>query len=318
MRQYPFSWVASTWLGKSRTNLLILNTHMDCMLALNRYQQLSGDTTYDDLLQSAHAATQHVLAINPAGWLYRPLMWAIRLTLLPRAEQAALPLPLRVLKRLTWKHLLPRWHGIRTRYPRFVMPDGYVERSLCQQGFVHRYHGVHLMDTARYLRQFNAPQLNAVLIGLVDFGVRSHITQHWKESPESRDTLGFWAEGLYQLCTQPRFKEYRPLLATAVLDLTDAGLGLPPSLLGTNAETVSPDMTLPCPSPADSRIRLVNLSVDRVPDFLAVNPTAEPLTLAFDGGVPEGMVWRHPETRQPTHTIPARGWIMGGIDYAEG
>lgn len=318
MSLYPFAWIASTWLGKSPTNLLILNTHLDCMLALDRYRKLSGDVRYDHLLESAHLATQRVLAAQPANWLYKPLMWAIRLTLLPRAEQASQPLPLRALKRLVWKYLLPRWHSIRTRMPRFVMPDGYVERSLGQEGFVHRYHGVHLMDLARYQQRFTSPQLEAVLIGLVNFGVRSHITQHWKESPESRDTLGFWAEGLLQLCTQSRFKEYRPLLASAVIDLTDAGLGLPPSLLGANSEIVSYDKTLPCPSPADSRIRIVNLSVGCGPEFLAVNPAAEPITLAFDSSVPEGVVWRLPETGQPTQAIPARGWVVGSIESPEG
>lgn len=314
MRNYPFSWIATTWLGKSPTNLLILNTHMDSMLALNRYRKLSAETRYDDLLRSAHTATLRILAAQPANWIYKPLMWAIRLTLLPRAEQAALPLPLRALKRLVWKHLLPHWHWIRTRYPRFVMPDGYIERSLGQQGFVHRYHGVHLMDMARYLRHYSEPQLETVLVGLVKFGIRSHITKHWKESPESRDTLGFWTEGLFQLCTQSQFKTYEHLLAKAVIDLADADLGMPPSLLGANAEIVSPDKTIPSPSPVDRRIRIVNLSIENTPKFLAVNTTSEPLALDFDRSAAKGVIWRLAETGQPTQTIPARGWLVGSVD----
>lgn len=314
MRHFPIPWLRSNWLGKSSTNLMIVDTHLDCMLALDRYRKLSGDVQYDNLLESAHTVTQRILAAQPADWLYKPLMWAIRLTLLPRAEQASLPLPLRALKRLVWKYLLPRWHSIRTRMPRFVMPDGYMERCLCQQGFAHRYHGVHLMDLARYQRRFPTPKLNPILTGFVDFAIRSHITQHWKESPESRDSLGFWAEGLLQLYAQHPLKEYRKLLASAVIDLTDAGLGLPPSLLGANSEIVSYDKTLPCPSPADSRMRIINLSVHQKPEFLAVNPASEPVTLAFDSGVPEGVVWRLPETVQPTQAIPARGWVVGSID----
>jgi hypothetical protein len=152
------------------------------------------------------------------------------------------------------------------------------------------------------------------LTGIVDFAVRSHITQHWKESPESCDTLGFWAEGMLQLCVQHPLKEYRKWLASAVIDLTDAGLGLPPSLLGANSEIVSYDQALPCPSPADPRMRIINLSVHQKTEFLAINPAPDSVTLAFDSGVPEGIVWRLPETGQPAQAIPARGWVVGSIN----
>lgn len=65
------------------------------------------------------------------------------------------------------------------------MPAGYIERSLGQADFVHRYHGVHLMDFERLLAcaavDPKDPQWSSISDGLVEFGVTSHVTRLWKE-----------------------------------------------------------------------------------------------------------------------------------------
>lgn len=307
MRYYPLDWERGRWLGKSPTNLLILNTHLDCMLALARHHAVSGDDSHAGLFRSAEACLRTVMTARPADWLFRPLLAVIALSLLPKAEQERLSLARRALKRLGWKYLIPRWHLIRRHFPRLLMPAGYIERSLGQADFVHRYHGVHLMDFERLLACASTdardPQWTAISDGLVDFGVRSRVTLLWKESAASKDSLAFWAEGLYRRCLRTHADGDRALLANAVLDLHDAGLGLPPSLLGTNGEILPPRLAVATPSTADERLRVINLSDPDGACFLVVNTAAVELPLAFE----------RPAGNAPARsagTIAARSWIL--------
>lgn len=310
MRHYPLAWERGRWLGKSPTNLLILNTHLDCMLALARERAACGDDTHDGLLRSAEACLRTVMSARPADWLFRPLLAVIALSLLPKAEQEQLPFARRALKRLGWKYLIPRWHLIRRRFPRLLMPAGYIERSLGQADFVHRYHGVHLMDFERLLAcgavDPKDPRWTSISDGLVDFGVNSRVTRLWKETAASRDSLAFWAEGLYRRCLRTRAQRDRELLATAVLDLHDAGLGLPPSLLGANGEIVPAQAAAPTPSAADARLRVINLGARKTPCLLVVNTATTDLPLAFE----PPLAAAHPGWMDATRSVPARGWIL--------
>lgn len=311
IKHYPFSTRPSTWKGKSRTNLLIVNTHMDSMLALRRANEACGDTNHEDLLASAQRTLIGILTPQPAEWLYKPLMRLIGLTLLPKADQQRLPVLARALKRLTWKYLIPNWHIIRGRYPRFLMPGGYLERSLGQEGFVHRYHGVHLMDFERHLRKFPAPQIEQVSDDLLDFGLHSRVPQFWKEDDRSKDTLAFWAEGLFMRCLRSDTAAHRNLLAQSIIDLIDAGLGLPPSLLGVNTEIATTSDLPASPSPADARVRIVNLSSQGKLKFLAVNTAHEPIPLQFDAKPSSTLRWTLSGSDHLEMQIPSRGWVIG-------
>jgi len=312
MRLYPLAWARSDWLGKSPTNLLILNTHLDCMVALKRFEAVTGDSSHAGLVASGMGALQAVLAARPAQWLFTPLLRIIELSLLPKAEQERLSFPKRALKRIGWKYVIPRWHLIRKRFPRLLMPDGYIERSLAQGDFVHRYHGVHLMDFERLIS--SAPldsrtaELLAISDGLVDFGVRSQVTLHWKESAASKDSLAFWAEGLYRRCLRTDSETDRQLLATAVLDLTDAGLGLPPSLLGTNGEIHAPTFATATPSPVNRDLRVVNLTDHNGPRFMVINTTEAPLPLVFDSQ--DALFAADALSPMQSVQIPARAWTV--------
>lgn len=307
IRHYPFGTVQSTWLGKSPANLLILNTHMDCTVALDRYREVTGDDRYAPLVDSARDATRAVLDARPADWLYRPLMRLVGLTLLPQREQAALSLPLRMLKRLTWQYLTPNWHRIKAIYPRFMMPGGFVDRGLGQHGYAHRYQSVHVMDLARHRRRFPADGLDEELDEAIRFTVKSRVAKYWKETPDSRDSLGFWIEGLQLAYADAPDEAQIARLGEAALDMIDAGIGLPPGILGCNAEMTEPGWQVPCPSPEDPRIRLISLARQDRWACVAVNPTGEALPLSFQGGVPENTVW-HTSTGSNSATIPARSW----------
>ena len=154
IRQYPFPWSSSTALGKATSNLLVLNTHLDSVIALDRYARATGDEQYAAINRSAHQATLAVLGLSPAEWLYRPLFRILDLTLLPKAQAMTLPLHLRAIKRVGWKYLVPILHRIKAIFPRLVMPNGFIDRGLCQRGFSTRYQSVNVWDLVRYLGCF--------------------------------------------------------------------------------------------------------------------------------------------------------------------
>lgn len=318
MRLYPLPWSPSTWLGKSRTNLMILNTHMDGILALDRYREVSRDESHSNVLVSARDALKTVLAYRPAEWLYRPLMKLMALTVLPKAKQEALSLPARALKRITWKYLIPRLHWLMNIAPRFIMPNGFVNRSTSQHDYSyrsHRYQAVHVMDMARYQHRFPTGDLNDALNWAVDFTVNSQITKFWRENSNSRDSLAFWAEGLYLLCLGDPSPRFRKLLAEAILDIHESGLGLPPSLLGACPEAMPPNEQHPTPSPRDVRIWIANLSRGSHYEWLAVNISRDEVPLQFENNIGENVMWQEKlgAHQRNARTLAPHQWATGSI-----
>jgi hypothetical protein len=129
MREGPFRMLPSRALGKSEANMLVLNSHLDATVALDRYMEVTGDTQHQLLVVKAMSATRAVLSLRPAEWLYKPLFWTIRLTFLPRANAEKLPVHLKVLKRLAWKYLIPTLPHIKAPSA-LAMPGNIGEPSL--------------------------------------------------------------------------------------------------------------------------------------------------------------------------------------------
>ncbi len=323
MAKSPFRWIKSSVLGKSPSNMLVLNTHLDTTIALARYARLTGDSKYDYLISSACSAAQTILNLRPVEWLYRPLVKALYLSLLPTESARRLSLPARALKRFGWKYLAPKvFHRFKTLFPRLAMPGGYIDRALSIGGLADDYQSVNLMDLLRHQRIFNDANLDPVLKGALDFTYRSGIRGHWEEVDNKRYALGFWAESLYHLCMMNGDATCRCWLAEAIQDLEDQKLGLPPSLLGANREAVKRRDQIACPSPVDDRLRVANLSGPGKLEFLVVNPTEEEITLAWENDSLPQMLWRTqtgpPGELNATIHIPPRNWIWGSKDLKIG
>lgn len=315
IKQLPFKWARSTALGKPESSMLVLNTHLDTTIAVDRYAEVTGDTRYAELVRSARATAAVVLGLRPAEWLYRPLFWAIYLTFLPTAQGRALPLHLRAVKRVAWRYLIPQLHRVRSRFPRFVMPGGFVDRDLSQQGCSVRYQPVNLMDLARFERRFGG--CTALIHEALAFSRASGLVQRWKDKPGAEDdSLGFWSEALFHWCLQDQDPKYRAWLAEAVIDLSDNGLGLSPSLLGASPEASKPATQVGCLSPTSARIPIVNLSRDGGIELLAINTTSKSIDLIWETPEPRFLSWsvmgqsRDDDLAVPP-TIPARGWASG-------
>ncbi len=79
-----------------------------------------------------------------------------------------------------------------------------------------------------------------------------------------------------------------------MLVLEDLKMGQPPSLLGANAEAVPVARQLPCPSPADARLRVANLGRRGAPELLVVNATDRSLPLDWEFAPVEPVPWHRP------------------------
>ena len=233
----PFKWLPGQALGKSFHNMLVLNTHLDILIALDRYSQLSCDTQYAPLVDSGVKSAHAVLALRSAEWFYRLLFSAINLTLLPTAQAMRLPLWKRMWKRIGWQVFIPNLYRIKNRFPRLVMPGGYIDRHLGLGSWAFHYHTVNLMDLVRARRRFGGTQFDAAISEAAQFAQASGVRERWKELKYERYALGFWAEALWHLCREfPDHAEYRGWYEEACADLAFMNMGMPPSSLGGNAE----------------------------------------------------------------------------------
>jgi len=308
-------WVPSHALGKSATNKLILNTHLDAIVVLDRYREITADNQYADRVASARIAARALLNLHPAERLYRLLFWAIRLTLAPASEVNKMPLALRVTRRLTLKYIAPRLHNVKRIFPRLVMPGGLIDRHLSPPYFTVGYHPVNVMDLARLWRRFPDEDLGGLLEAATKAVTESNLLRYWVEATQ-RQAIGYWIEALYHLCTLIPTHAYRGHLAEAILAAEDAGLGLPPSLLGADLEAVKPSQQTPCPSPTDSRLRVANLSCGRSREMLVVNATTTEVELQWESDGALGLSWTAADGHlisapNSSLTVPPRRWLVG-------
>ena len=315
-RQTGSTWIPARTFGKSPTNKLILNTHLDSIVALEHYHAVTGDTQYTEQLSSARDAARAVLALRPAEALYRLAYRAIRLTLLPTPEAERLPLVVRAVKRLTWKYFTPQLYRIKQLYPRLVMPGGLIERHLAMPHYDINYHSVNILDLARLWRCFPDEDLDKILSEAVEAVSGSSLLQYWAESKPRNFSLVVWVEALYHLCTLRENPSYRHYLAQGILLILDTGLGLPPALFGTDQEAVRTGDRVPCPSPSDRRLRVANLSCNGRTEILVINNTGIDRDLTWEHNAALELSWQSADGKtihagDSSPCVQSRGWLWG-------
>jgi hypothetical protein len=309
-------WEPTRMLGASPANKLILNTHLDAIVTLDRHRQLTGDQRHAATLDSARAAALAVLGARPAEWLYRPAYRALALTLLPAERAQTLSLPARAIRRLVPRYLVPNLYRLKWRYPRLVMPGGLIDRHLAPRHYGTTYHTVNLMDVVRLMRRFPCSKLRRIVDDAVDAVTRTGSLEFWVQT-RRKQPIGYWVEAVYQLCTMDPAPALRAHLARAMLAAESLGFGLPPTLLGGDPEVTPPADQHGCPSPADARLRVANLSRNGRDEFIVVNPTDERIALTWGENSLEGMHWHAPGSKADcganvtTTSVPARGWVCG-------
>jgi hypothetical protein len=301
MRRAPFKWWPGTAFGKSPQNMLVLNTQLDTLIALDRYGALTGDKQYAPIVESGYQAARAMMALRPMEWLYRLVFSAIDLTLLPTEQAIRLPLWKRIWKRIGWQVFIPRLPRLKTRFPRLVMPGGYIDRELSLQTWAYDYLAVNLMDLARAARGPRAavfmPDVNRIL----ECSARTGIARRWLEDKGRAYAVGFYAEALVLLNLAGPRPEIDAMLADALLLCSQNRLGLPPSLISGNAEAQVGSHAVPQTAQAD--IVVANLSRSDRAACLVVNTGQRAIRLEEAlRAVPDGWTL-------PARELPAGGWI---------
>jgi hypothetical protein len=301
MRRVPFKWWPGMALGKSPQNMLVLNTQLDTLVALERYGELTGDTQYAPLVESGHQAARALLTLRPMEWLYRLLFSAIDLTLLPTEQAARLPIGKRLWKRIGWQVFIPRLPRLKTRFPRLVMPGGYIDRELSLQTWAYDYLAVNLMDLVRAGHGPRRAAFMPYIDGILEFCTRTGIARRWLEHERRTYAVGFYAEALVLLGLYAPRPETDALLADALQLCVRQGLGLPPSINGGNAEAQTATHRVPQTAHAD--IVVANLSLAERAACLVVNAGQSAIKLDTAlSAVPDG--WAIPAAE-----LSPGGWL---------
>lgn len=311
MDESPFNWVPSTTLGKSPSNMLVLNTQIDCAIALGRAAQVLGNPVQASLAQRAFRAAGAMLDLRPAETLYRLAFWALETTWLPEGEARKLPLPKRLTRRFVAPWLQKRMHLIRTHYPRLFMPNGYVDRGVSIQGVALPYHSINLMDLLRLRRRSPESVNEHCLREALAFGHRCVEQDYWTCHPARQYALGFWVEALWHACTMFEDHAYREWLAEGMIKLERSSMGLPPSLLGVNGEALQGATHQPPPVPADPRLRVAQLARDDMLECVVANPTDESIALTWLT-VPNALEWRSSagDRQHAPAALPPGDWLI--------
>jgi hypothetical protein len=315
MNKGPFKWIPNTTLGKRISNMLVLNTHLDSTIAMNRYAQLTKDHQFDELIASALNSTKVVLSLKTAEWLYKPLFWAIGLTMLPTEQAMRLPLALRAIKRFASDYLIKIVPDIKAKFPRLVMPNGYIDRELSLRTWAIDYQTINLMDLARYAKAFPGELDESILDKALAFTQESGLIKRYKELPPGKQYApGFWMEALYYRCLAKTDYKYREWLAKALLHCHDLAIGIAPSLLGTNGEAVPYSEQINMPMVSNAEILQANLSHNQQVEFLLVNTSTERLTVTWTHPNETALSWTDSHENRinsETLTIEARSWVIG-------
>ena len=303
MRRAPFEWWPSRALGKSPQNMLVLNTQLDTLVALDRYRTVTGDDRYAERIQSGFSAAAKVLALRPQEWLYRLLFSAINLTLLPTELAAQLPIWKRMWKRVGWQFFIPWLPRIKTRFPRLVMPGGYIDRELSLQTWAYDYLAVNLMDLVRAARGDRAAVLMPYIDGIIAFCDRTSIAKRWLENPGKAYAVGFYAEALYLLALRVERTDVDAALASALVLAMRHGLGLPPSINGGNREAQPLTFEGAVPQPAMDGVVVADLSAPGHGVILVVNCGNSPISMQ------EGLCEVPSGWQLPPEPLPSGGWM---------
>jgi hypothetical protein len=129
----------STAFGKSDPNTLCINSHMATLTALHRLNRIDPASKYGTCFEKGLNALKQVLHANPFDFLYyssyRTRDLLIRLCM--KTESKIAKKLLKIWTLILMRHLLP---FLKKKFPRIVMPNGFIERDLSHSMLSDIYH----------------------------------------------------------------------------------------------------------------------------------------------------------------------------------
>ncbi len=310
IRKSPLPFLKSRAFGKSTSNMLVLNTHLDTLVALSRYDAVTGRLNQGKRRVSGSKAVIAVLDSRPADFVYRILFKAIELTFVPISRVKSLSLQRRTIRKLARLILIPLLPWMKKFFPRLVMPNGYIGRDLSIGYLNHEYLSINIWDLLRFQKPFNIRMVDPIIHHAVDYAMRSGLVERWSE--EKSYALGFWSEAMYLECIR-RPERSRKVLADAVITLSDSERGVPPSLLGCNPEYIPLESQVPCIRVENDHIVIVNLSTNADDlEFLLINITDSPQEAETPQATVKWVIRNSADeiiSPESVLVIPPRDWI---------
>lgn len=169
--------VESEAFGKSVPNTLTLNSHVWTLILLKRFYELTGDQRYLRFFDRGMASLGVVLEARPAAFLYR---------IVYRIQDM-------IVKSLSRKHrkqvvnLRGRYESMlrgiilpamKRRFPRLVMPNGFVERDLCYSHWSNFYNALNMKVLLILYGQTGCEQLVETISSGANYCLASGIIEY--------------------------------------------------------------------------------------------------------------------------------------------
>jgi len=296
--------VVSRAFGKSPSNTLCLNTHIWTLTVLHRMSELTDDERFGEAFENGLGTLCRLLGQRPASCLYG-LVYRFRDLLIRLVLRTNSKFIRKIQKRYDdalKKTILPR---LKKKFPRFVMPNGFIERDLCFAPLSDFYHMLNLKDLLILYSRNPCEWLAAILEKSVADTIKSGLIDY-VAIYGSRATVFLEVLLMYAAMIDD---EYLSVLVRHFMHLKDLNLTIQTDLL---ANPLIADPSLPL---AADDSRAIILAPAKSTKFVAViiNIADNDITTTLTADEPDKLEIVDSRNsrfslRQPL-TIPARGYL---------
>ncbi len=169
--------VESEVFGKSVSNTLTLNSHVWTLILLKRFYELTGDEKCLRFFDRGMASLGVVLEARPATFPYR-IVYGVQdmmVKSLSRKYRRHVVNLMRRYESMLRGFILP---AMKRRFPRLVMPNGFVERDLCYAHWSNFYNALNLKVLLILYGQTGCEQLVETISSGVNYCLASGIIEY--------------------------------------------------------------------------------------------------------------------------------------------
>jgi len=200
--------IISQVFGSSPTNTLCLNTHVYTLLVLGRFLDIHPFAEGERYREQGISSLKKVLEAKPQGvlysWLYGIRDIIMRLALKTKGRCARKLL--KCYEQLLARYILPY---MKRKYPRLVMPNGFIERDLTFSYFSNPYYLVNIEVLLSLYGQTGADWLTPILRKAIKQILHSGTVKIMADH-DLRATLFLEILFLYGVLVEEKYLQYLP------------------------------------------------------------------------------------------------------------